>query len=258
MRHRVKGRKLGRTAAHREATLRLLATSLLQHKKIKTTVSKAKELRSYVEPLITRAKVDSVANRRHISRFIKDKDIVRELFSEIVEKIGDRPGGYTRVVKLGQRRGDAAEMAIIELVDYSDVAEEKPKKTKKKAEVKVEEAKVQDAEIIEETTEEAPEVVDDTAAEVETFEEESVPEAEPVEESEAKEEATPEAEATDEAADEKEEAPKVETAEAGTAEAGTAEAGTAEAGTAEETPAADGKASEDKKDEEDNSEEEKK
>lgn len=153
MRHRVKGRKLGRTAAHREATLRALATALLKHKKIKTTVAKAKELRSYVEPLITKAKVDSVANRRHVARFIKDKEIVKELFGEIVEKIGDRPGGYTRVIKLGQRQGDAAEMAIIELVDYSDIVEEKPKKTKKE-EITKEESEIQDATVVEETTEE--------------------------------------------------------------------------------------------------------
>ncbi|MDA3861748.1 MAG: 50S ribosomal protein L17, partial [Melioribacteraceae bacterium] len=120
MRHRVRGRKLNRTASHRLATFRALATAIIREKKIKTTVAKAKELRMFVEPLISKAKVDSVANRRHIARFIQDKEVLKELFTEVMPKVGDRPGGYTRVVKLGQRRGDAAEMAIIELVDYND------------------------------------------------------------------------------------------------------------------------------------------
>jgi large subunit ribosomal protein L17 len=131
MRHGVKGRKLGRTASHRSATLKLLATSLLQHKKIKTTLAKAKELRKFVEPIITRAKKDSVHSRRLIAEKINDRAIVTELFGEIVAKIGERPGGYTRVVQLGQRKGDGALMAIIELVDYSGVMKPKaPKKTK--------------------------------------------------------------------------------------------------------------------------------
>ncbi len=134
MRHRVRGRKLNRTASHRLATFRALATAIIREKKIKTTVAKAKELRTFVEPLISKAKVDSVANRRHIARFIQDKDVLKELFGEVMPKIGDRPGGYTRVVKLGQRRGDAAEMAIIELVDYNDVnAKQKTPKVESKA-----------------------------------------------------------------------------------------------------------------------------
>lgn len=131
MRHSVRGRKLGRTASHRAATLRLLATALFKHKKIKTTLAKAKELRKYAEPMITRAKTDSVHARRIIAADIVDKAVVKELFTEIVAKIGDRPGGYTRVVRLGQRKGDGAEMAIIEMVDYSGVVKEKaPKKVK--------------------------------------------------------------------------------------------------------------------------------
>jgi len=145
MRHSVKGRKLGRTASHRAATLRLLATALFKHKKIQTTLAKAKELRTYAEPMITRAKSDSVHARRIIAADICDKEIVKELFTEIVAKIGDRPGGYTRVVHLGRRKGDGAEMAIIELVDYSGVIKEKaPKKAKtedKPAEEKAEAAK---------------------------------------------------------------------------------------------------------------------
>ena len=131
MRHGVKGRKLGRTASHRSATLKLLATSLLKHKKIKTTAAKAKELRRYVEPIITRAKTDSVHSRRVIAEKINDREVLAELFSGIVEKVGERPGGYTRVVHLGQRKGDGAHMAVIELVDYSGVIKPKaPKKTK--------------------------------------------------------------------------------------------------------------------------------
>lgn len=131
MRHRVKGRKLKRTSSHRTALLRNLATSLLKHKKITTTVAKAKELRTFVEPMITRAKENTVHARRVINEDIKDRAVVKELFDEIVAKVGERPGGYTRIVKLGQRKGDAAEMAIIELVDYSGIVKPKqPKKSK--------------------------------------------------------------------------------------------------------------------------------
>jgi len=130
MRHRVKGRKLGRTASHRHATLNALATQLLRHKKIKTTLAKAKETKRFVEPLITKAKKNDLSARRYVARFVKDKEVLKELFSEIVEKIGDRPGGYTRVVKLGYRAGDAAELAIIELVDYNEIAAPKKKETK--------------------------------------------------------------------------------------------------------------------------------
>ncbi len=141
MRHRIKGRKLGRTTSHRMATLRSLSTALIKHKKITTTVAKAKQLRLFVEPLITKAKNDSVHSRRLVARHIQDRIVLKELFSEVIPKIGDRPGGYTRVIKLGSRVGDAAEMAIIELVDFNDVSTKKTKKTKKptakKAEAKV-------------------------------------------------------------------------------------------------------------------------
>lgn len=166
MRHRVKGRKLSRTASHRMATLRSLSTALLKHKKIKTTLAKAKELRTFVEPLITKAKDNSVNSRRFIARHINDKDVVKELFSEIVEKIGDRPGGYTRVVKLGNRPGDGADVAIIELVDYNNLSDKKAKPSTEKKETKpkskkksdepkaeVKEEDVVDAEVIEETSE---------------------------------------------------------------------------------------------------------
>jgi len=149
MRHRVKGRKLSRTASHRHALLKSLATSLLKHKKITTTTAKAKELRKFVEPIITKAKSDSVATRRYVAEKINDRDVVQNLFGDIVTKIGDRPGGYTRIVHRGRRKGDGAELAIIELVDFSGVIKAKtPKKEKGenkasdgKEEVKAEEKK---------------------------------------------------------------------------------------------------------------------
>ncbi|MBI1938897.1 MAG: 50S ribosomal protein L17 [Ignavibacteriales bacterium] len=148
MRHRVKGRKLKRTSSHRRATLRALATALLKHKKIKTTLAKAKELRVFVEPLITKAKTDSVAAKRHVYDDIKDRDVLQELFGDISAKVGSRPGGYTRIVKLGQRKGDAAELAIIELVDYSGIVKPKAPKKEKAESVapKTEETKAEAAE----------------------------------------------------------------------------------------------------------------
>ena len=140
MRHRIKGRKLGRTASHRTATLRSLATALIKHKKITTTLAKAKQTRLFVEPIITKAKNNTVHAKRLVGRDIQDREVLKELFGEVVEKIGDRPGGYTRIVKLGNRVGDAAEMAIIELVDYNDLAQKKPKKSTKKSEEKKAEA----------------------------------------------------------------------------------------------------------------------
>jgi len=136
MRHGVKGRKLGRTASHRLATLKSLATSVLKYKRIKTTVAKAKEARGLVDKLITKAKKNDVHSRRLVAEFVNDKDVVKELFSEVVAKVGDRPGGYTRVVKLGRRLGDAAELAILELVDYNDVMNEKAAQHKERREAK--------------------------------------------------------------------------------------------------------------------------
>ena len=121
MRHQKKGFKLGRTSAHRKATLQALSNALIAHKRITTTMTKAKALRMYVEPIINRAKEDSMHNRRQVFRALQDKESVKELFGDVATKIADRPGGYTRVIKLGQRAGDSAEMAIIELVDYNDV-----------------------------------------------------------------------------------------------------------------------------------------
>lgn len=158
MRHRVKGRKLGRTASHRAALKNSLATSLLKHKRIKTTLAKAKETRGFVEALITKARKNDLNARRHVMRFINDKEVVKELFSDIVPKIGNRPGGYTRVVKLGNRMGDAASMAIIELVDYNEVInkkaeDQKEQKVAKKESKKKETAEdgVEEAKVVEET-----------------------------------------------------------------------------------------------------------
>jgi large subunit ribosomal protein L17 len=157
MRHRVKGRKFNRTASHRAALLRSLATSLLKHKRIKTTVEKAKETKSFVEAIITKARKNDLAARRHVMSIIYDQDVVKELFSEIIGKIGQRPGGYTRVIKLGTRRGDAAEMAIIELVDYNDVINAKAEEHKEKKDAKArakkekdESQNVEEAQVVEE------------------------------------------------------------------------------------------------------------
>ena len=151
MRHRVKGRKLNRTSSHRKALMGSLATMVLKHKRIRTTVAKAKEARSVVESLITKARKDDLHSKRQVMKVIHDKEVVKELFSEIVPKIGDRPGGYTRVIKLGNRIGDAASMAILELVDYNDVinkkAEEKKEKQEEKRKVKAEKEKEEEAEV---------------------------------------------------------------------------------------------------------------
>ena len=119
MRHRKRGRQLSRTAAHRRATLRNLATSLFEHERIETTVAKAKELRPYVERLITLARRGDLHARRLVARRIQDRVVVAKLFDDIGPGFRERPGGYTRVLKLGHRRGDAAEMALIELVGRS-------------------------------------------------------------------------------------------------------------------------------------------
>lgn len=124
MRHQRKRHRLGRTAPHRKATLAALSSALIQHKRITTTAPKAKALREFVEPIISRAKEDTTHNRRQVFRYLQDNDAVSELFGEVAEKVGDRPGGYTRIIKLGQRHGDAAPMAVIELVDYNDVKPE--------------------------------------------------------------------------------------------------------------------------------------
>ena len=132
MRHRNKINHLGRTYSHRAAMLSNMAVSLIMHKRIFTTLAKAKELRVYVEPLITKSKEDTTHSRRLVFQKLHNKYAVTELFKEISQKIGDRPGGYTRIIKTGNRLGDNAEMCFIELVDYNELM----LKTSKKAATK--------------------------------------------------------------------------------------------------------------------------
>jgi large subunit ribosomal protein L17 len=121
MRHGKKVNHLGRQTAHRKAMLANMACSLIEHKRIITTVAKAKALKQFVEPLITKAKNDTTHNRRIVFGRIRQKEAVTELFKEVSVKVGDRPGGYTRIIKLGNRLGDNADMAMIELVDYNEI-----------------------------------------------------------------------------------------------------------------------------------------
>ena len=121
MRHGDKINNLGRTASHRKALMSNMACSLIEHKRIFTTLAKAKALRTYVEPIITRSKDDSTHSRRTVFSYLKSKEIVALLFKEVSSKVAERNGGYTRIIKTGNRQGDAAEMALIELVDFNDI-----------------------------------------------------------------------------------------------------------------------------------------
>jgi large subunit ribosomal protein L17 len=121
MRHGKKFNKLGRQKPHREAMLSNMAASLIKHKRINTTIAKAKALRVYVEPIITRSKEDSTHSRREVFRYLQDKSAVMELFRDVAPKVADRPGGYTRIIKLDNRLGDNAEMCMMELVDFNEL-----------------------------------------------------------------------------------------------------------------------------------------
>lgn len=167
MRHAVKGRKLKRTSSHKKALLVNLATSLFRFKKIKTTVAKAKEARTFVEKLITKARKNDIPARRFVASFIKDREVLKELFNEIVPKIGNRPGGYTRVVKLGARRGDGADLAILELVDFNEGVLRASKKKETKTETTAQDKSTEQKD---ETlkTESATEVQQSEAEQVET------------------------------------------------------------------------------------------
>lgn len=150
MRHGKKFNHLGRKSAHRKAMLSNMATSLILHKRIKTTVAKAKALQKYVEPLITKSKDDSTHSRRVVFSYLQNKNSVSELFRDVAQKVGERPGGYTRIIKLGTRLGDNAEMCLIELVDYNEnlLKDSKPKAKKstrrsRKASPKTEEVKAE-------------------------------------------------------------------------------------------------------------------
>ena len=159
MRHNKKFNHLGRTASHRSSMLANMAVSLIMHKRITTTVAKAKALKKYVEPLITRAKEDTTNNRRVVFSYLQDKFAIKELFSVVSEKVGDRPGGYTRIIKLGTRQGDAAETCFIELVDFDEAMAKTPKAAKKtrragkKASAAPAEAKEEAAPVAEEVAE---------------------------------------------------------------------------------------------------------
>jgi large subunit ribosomal protein L17 len=149
MRHGVKNNHLGRTTPHRKALLRNLSIALIEHKRIVTTLAKAKALRIFIEPLLTKSKTDTTHQRRIVFSYLQNNDALKELFSVVNSKIASRPGGYTRIIKLDRRLGDAADMAMIELVDFNEVynvktvvGEEKKKtrrgRTAKKAETPVE------------------------------------------------------------------------------------------------------------------------
>ena len=150
MRHNKKFNHLGRTASHRNAMLSNMAVSLIKHKRITTTVAKAKELKKFVEPLLTKSKNDTTNSRRVVFSYLQDKFAVTELFKEISVKIADRPGGYTRIIKLGNRPSDNAEMCFIELVDYDenmakDKAAKKPARTRRSKKTAATEAPAQEA-----------------------------------------------------------------------------------------------------------------
>ena len=131
MRHGKKFNHLSRTADHRRALLANMAISLIMHKRITTTLAKAKALKKYVEPLITRSKDDSTNSRRVVFSYLQNKEALKELFGPVAQKVGDRPGGYTRIIKLGSRQGDAADIAFIELVDFDENMLKSPKAEKK-------------------------------------------------------------------------------------------------------------------------------
>ena len=165
MRHNKKFNHLGRTADHRAALLSNLAVALIQHKRITTTLAKAKALKKYVEPLITRSKNDTTNSRRVVFRYLQNKEAVTELFKEISVKVGDRPGGYTRVIKLGTRQGDAAQIAFIELVDYDENMAKSPKAEAKKTRRSRRSTKKVDAPVAEAPVTEASEAKEDAAEE---------------------------------------------------------------------------------------------
>lgn len=174
MRHGKKVNHLGRTASHRKAMMSNMASSLILHKRINTTVAKAKALRTYVEPLLTKSKDDTTHNRRTVFSYLQNKDVVTELFRTVAPKIADRPGGYTRIIRTGYRLGDNAEMCMIELVDFNEIyTNEKAKKTTRRSRRGGSTAKAETAaateevvEVVEvETVETAPEATTDEAPE---------------------------------------------------------------------------------------------
>jgi large subunit ribosomal protein L17 len=218
MRHGKKFNHLGRTASHRAALLSNMASSLILHKRIETTVAKAKELRKYVEPLITKSKTDNTNNRRVVFAYLQNKESVKELFGIVSEKVASRPGGYTRIIKLGNRLGDNAEICFIELVDFNETmlaaAAEKAGKTRRSrrgATAKKEDAPAAvaaapvaeepSAEVVEEVAA-AEEVIEEAPAAVEEVVVEEAPAEVAAEDAPAADEPT-EAPATEESTEEK-------------------------------------------------------
>ena len=180
MRHGDKINNLGRKTAHRHALMSNLTKQLIEHKRIITTLAKAKALRVYAEPLITRSKVDSTNNRRVVFSYLQDKEAIKELFGTVSDKVANRPGGYTRIIKLPRRMGDAADMAMIELVDFNelyvkggkDAAAKKTRRGRKPAAAKTTEAAAPVAattpEVAEEVVATTPEVAPEAPATEET------------------------------------------------------------------------------------------
>lgn len=191
MRHGKKFNHLGRKTAHRKAMLSNMACSLIEHKRINTTVAKAKALRMYVEPIITKAKTDSTHSRRTVFGYLQNKDAVSELFREVAPKIADREGGYTRIIRTGYRLGDNAEMCMIELVDFNELYSNDTKKKSTRRSRRGGGSKAADAtNTVEETTvattEEAPAAEAEATEEVKAEEETPAAEAEETPEAEAK------------------------------------------------------------------------
>ncbi|MEM7509563.1 MAG: 50S ribosomal protein L17 [Bacteroidota bacterium] len=222
MRHGKKFNHLGRTASHRKAMLANMACSLIEHKRIKTTLAKAKALRKYVEPLITKSKLDTMHSRRVVFSYLQNKEAIKELFGEVSNAVAERPGGYTRILKLGPRASDNAEMALIELVDFNELAPGKAAGSKSKSSrrrrgkgkkksttetqsaVAEEAVAVEEAVVVEEVAEEVEAAVEEVAEVVEEVPAEAVEEAvveeAPVEVEEVVEEAPVEEAVVEEAA----------------------------------------------------------
>jgi len=211
MRHRKGFNQLSRKSAHRKAMFANMASSLILHKRIETTTAKAKALRTYVEPLITKSKEDSTHSRRVVFRYLKDKEAVSELFREVSPKIADRPGGYTRILKTGNRLGDNADMCIIELVDFNENMLSAAEETKTKAKRKRRGGKKKPSETAVETVAEeiTPKQLDEETEQTEPEKEEPVAEAEETQEAIPDKE-EPLAEAEDSTAADQDETPAAE------------------------------------------------
>ena len=207
MRHGNKVNHLGRKSAHRKAMLSNMACSLIQHKRINTTVAKAKALRGYVEPLMTKSKTDSTHSRRTVFSYLQSKEAVTELFREVAPRIAEREGGYTRIIRTGYRLGDNAEMCMIELVDFNEIyTNEKAKKTTRRSRRggKKEEGDATVVEAVETTTEDTTPVAEAAVVEeAEVVEETPATEETPAAEETSSDEPEADAPAADETSEEK-------------------------------------------------------